>query len=209
MPRRFFVMLLKVKRSYLRLVRRVYRMLRHERLRDIEWLQLMIRPVFDRELWHPCRGTVADGLAIGLFCAMIPLPFQMIFAAIASIKRKANIPTAVAACWVTNPFTVAPIFIAQEGFGSFLVEVLHFPIPPILAKAHLTVPLLNQDLNVGHFIIGFFASALLLGLLAYPIVYAISALVPKMIPKKRITFMRKPLKNFNERAKRLRQMKSR
>lgn len=203
------MMLSNFKRTYLRLVRRVYRMLRHEKLRDVEWFQLLIKPVFDRELWHPCRGTVADGMAIGLFCAMIPIPFQMIFAAIASIRRRANIPTSVAACWVTNPFTAAPIFIAQEGFGSFLVQKLHFPMPPILEKAHWTVPLINQDLNVGHFIVGFFAAALILGLLAYPIVYMVSALVPKMIPKKKIKLIRKPLKSFNERTKRLRQMKSR
>ncbi len=172
------------KKRYLRLVRRAYRMLRSPRLRRHQWLQKILSPIFDRELWHPCRETVSHGLAIGLFVAMLPVLGQMILAAIGAVKFRANVPIAIAACWITNPLTQLPIMMFQERFGDFLRKTLHIPIHPILENTKLQLPHVGT-LSAGSFILGFLSIAVILMLLAYPTIYLISALVPKLIPKTR------------------------
>jgi len=175
-------MLANFKRNYLRLVRKAYRYLRSKKLREITWLQALIKPVFNRELWHPYRTTVARGLSIGLFTAMLPVPFQMVIAAIGSIRFKGNIPTAIASCWVTNPLTMIPLFIMQEKLGGFLSPLVMFWVEPFLENAFLQQPFLERSMNFG---IGFLTCAVILATLAFPVVWVISAVLPRMIPKHR------------------------
>jgi uncharacterized protein len=176
-----------LKIRYLRLVRKAYRALRSPGLRRHRWLQKIIVPMFHRELWHPCRDTVASGLAIGLFVSQLPIPGQMLLAALGSVRFRANVPFALAACWVTNPLTQLPIMLFQERFGDFLRDSLHIPIHPILEKIQVSLHFIpgmeNEVLNGGSFILGFITLAILLLLLAYPLVYLLSALMPKMLPK--------------------------
>lgn len=63
----------------------------------------------DRMLWSINRRNVAKGVAIGLFVAFIPLPLQMLLAAILSILLRANLLIAVVCTWITNPITFVPI----------------------------------------------------------------------------------------------------
>lgn len=171
-----------IKKRYLRLVRKAYRFLRSPSLEKYTWLQKILSPMFSRELWHPCRDSVSLGLAIGLFVSMLPLPGQMILAAIGTVKSKGNIPIAIAACWVTNPITQPFILRLQESFGDLLRST--FNIPMIFGKSEITLIGLGT-LNAGSFILGFLTMAILLMGLAYPIVYILSALLPKLIPKGR------------------------
>ena len=171
-----------LKKRYLRLVRSAYRLLRSKRLRRFPWLIKLLHPIFDRELWQPSRDTVAHGLAIGLFVSQLPMPGQMLFAALGAMRFSANVPIAVAACWITNPITQLPIWVTQAKFGDFLRETIHIPIHPVLEG--ISVPLPGSDsLSAGSFILGFLASGFLLLLLAYPAVYLFSALLPKILPK--------------------------
>lgn len=68
-------------------------------------------------LWHLNRHAVARGVAIGLFVAFIPLPLQMLLAALLAIFTHSNLPIAVALTWITNPITFLPInyFIYRVG----------------------------------------------------------------------------------------------
>jgi len=61
-------------------------------------------------LWHFNRHSVAKAFAVGLFCAWIPLPMQMVFAAVGAIYFRSNIPLSVALVWLTNPVTMPPLF---------------------------------------------------------------------------------------------------
>lgn len=63
------------------------------------------RFLHDPNLWHLNRYSVATAFSIGLAVALIPLPFQMLMAAILSIFFKANLPIAVGLTFVSNPFT--------------------------------------------------------------------------------------------------------
>ena len=178
-----------LKRRYLRIVRKTYRFLRSPGLRRRIWLQKTILPMFERDLWHPCRDSVASGLAIGLFASQLPIPGQMLLAGIWSVPFRANIPIALAACWVTNPITQIPIVLFQESFGDFLRGTMHIPIHPLLEKIQIPLSLFpcleGEYLNGGSFILGFLSLGILLFIVAYPLVYLLSALMPKTLPRTR------------------------
>lgn len=178
-----------IKRRYLRLVRRAYRMLRSPRLKRHPWLLKLLAPIFNRELWHPCRETVASGLGIGLFVAMLPIPGQMVLAAVIAMRLRANVAIAIAACWVTNPATIPIILPLQANFGTFLHDSVGLPEIPVISEWEGTIPAIlglpSQTVNAGSFITGFVVTALLCFLLAFPLIYALSALMPKLLPKTR------------------------
>ena len=171
-----------MKRRYLRMVRRAYRYLRHPHIRKRPWLVALTKPLFERDLWHPCRYTVAGAFSIGLFCAMLPIPFQMILAALASMRARVNIPISMAACWVSNPFTQVAIWLAQEKLGDWIREKTQIAIPHFM-DVEKTV--FDTTLNLGSFTVGFLAMGVILSILAYPIVYGIAAFLPNR--GKRIT----------------------
>lgn len=83
--------------------------------------------VLDEHLHHPalwcwsCR-TVSRGVAIGLLVAFLPLPFQMLLAAGMAILLCANLPTAVALTWITNPITFVPINYAIYWVGKIILS---------------------------------------------------------------------------------------
>jgi uncharacterized protein len=176
-----------MKKGYLKLVRRTFRALRHRRLRHRPWWRTLTRPLFNRRLWIPCRDTVSTGAAIGLFFAMMPIPFQTVPTALIAMRARANIPFAVASCWVTNPFTTPAILFAQYRLGHWMRSVLEIPMPQFLAKAHLEIPGAGS-LNAASFVLGFMSSGLLLALCAYPVVHLFSALLPHHLPVRRPGF---------------------
>ena len=75
------------------------------------------------DLWQLNRRSTARAAAIGIFCSMIPVPFQMVIAAALSILAGCNIPIAVALCWITNPLTIGPIFFGAYKVGSWMLGV--------------------------------------------------------------------------------------
>ena len=169
-----------MKVHYLRIVRRAFRALRHKKLRNRPWWQKISKPLFHRSLWVPCRDTVASGLAIGLFFSMMPFIPQSIFAAILAMRAKVNVPFAMAACFVSNPFTNVPFWYAQIHVGQWLINVLSLPVLP----GQITLPIVGI-VSASNFIVGFVAMGVLLALSAYPIVHLFSALLPHHLPVRR------------------------
>lgn len=82
-------------------------------------------------LWHINRKSIARGAVIGLLVAFLPLPGQMLLAAILAIGFTANLPIAIALTWVTNPFTFLPINYFIYKVGQFIIhdESNHHVIP--------------------------------------------------------------------------------
>ena len=92
------------------------------RLRDVKGLG-MFRDLFDRhELWHISRTSIARATAIGLFCAMVPLPGQMIVAVFIAIRVGANVPLAFSLIFITNPLTMPVIYLTAYLLGSALLN---------------------------------------------------------------------------------------
>lgn len=166
-----------MKRNYLRLVRRAFRYLRHPRIRNRPWLLALTKPLYSRELWHPCRYTVAGGLSIGIFCAMLPIPFQMLLAAIACMRAKVNIPIAMGTCWISNPFTHPPLIVLQLTFGHWIRKYVDIALP-FDKKTHIHFLELDVMGSPADFFVGCLAMAVIFGMLVYPIVYGISAFLP-------------------------------
>lgn len=57
---------------------------------------------------------MAAGLSGGLFFAMLPIPLQSFAAAGVGIARGWNLPAAIAATWLSNPFTYVPMLLAAK-----------------------------------------------------------------------------------------------
>jgi uncharacterized protein (DUF2062 family) len=170
-----------MKKNYLRLVRLAYRSLRHPHLRDRPWWQAFVRKITDRQLWIPCRDTVASGLAIGLFFSMVPVVPQSILAAALAMRVRANVAVAIASCFFSNPFTNVPIWIVQIRLGQWCLDTFPLPVPHFLEKVHTTLPGIGPA-SVAGFIVGFMATGVLLALSAFPLVHMFSRLMPHHLP---------------------------
>ncbi len=110
----------------------------------------------DPLLWHLNRHAVAGGISVGLFVAFIPIPLQMVLAAIVAIALRVNVPAAVLGAWFTNPLTMAPVFLLSYRIGAFLLRqsasVTDFEISlPWLRETldHTWQPLLLGSLVLG------------------------------------------------------------
>ncbi len=75
----------------------------------------------DPNLWHLNRHSVASATFIGFFVAFLPLPTQMIIAALLAILVRANLAISVALVWITNPFTMGPIFYLAYKVGAVVI----------------------------------------------------------------------------------------
>ena len=76
----------------------------------------------DPQIFHLTRHSAAGGMAAGLFCAFFPVPGHMLFAAIAAVGFRVNLPIAVAAVWVANPVTIPPIFYLAYRLGAAALD---------------------------------------------------------------------------------------
>lgn len=83
-----------------------------------------LQPVLSHPfLWHFSRHTVPGAFAVGLIAAMIPGPIQIVSATFLAIKFRVHLPTAIAATFISNPFTIVPIYWAAYRFGAFLLQI--------------------------------------------------------------------------------------
>lgn len=88
----------------------------HRALRPVSrWLN-------EPELWHLHRRSVAGATFIGLFCAFLPVPFQMLIAAVLAVVSRCNLPISVVLVWITNPLTMTPIFYFAYRLGAWLLD---------------------------------------------------------------------------------------
>ena len=177
-----------MKRRYLRLVRRIFRSLRHPRIRRSPRLTALTKRLFERDLWKPCRHTVAGGLSIGLFFAMSHIPLQSLVAAFFAMRLRVNIVFAVMGTWVTNPVTTLAIAVYQHKFGRWCREAVSFEYPAFLDAAELRVG--GVVFHFGDLLLGCVLSGLILGGLAYPVVHVIGGFIPHHhLPRRRVRTM--------------------
>jgi uncharacterized protein (DUF2062 family) len=72
-------------------------------------------------LWHLNRHSVAGAAGVGLFVAFLPVPFQMVLAALGALWLRVNLPLAVALIFITNPLTMGPAFYLCYKVGAWLL----------------------------------------------------------------------------------------
>lgn len=99
----------------------------HDKIRTHKSLQIFGTLLHDPNLWHLNRRSVAAGFGIGLFVACTPLPMHMLIAAALAIPLRANLPLAVMAVWINNPFTMVPIYYLGYRLGAYLLGTSGLP----------------------------------------------------------------------------------
>jgi len=67
------------------------------------------------------RKMITRGVVLGLFIAFIPMPMQMAATLLFMPFFRFNVPIAVAMVWITNPFTMPPIYVVEYYTGSFFL----------------------------------------------------------------------------------------
>jgi len=82
-------------------------------------------------LWSLNRRTVPGAVAIGLFCGLIPGPFQMLGALAVAVPLRQNLPVALITTLYTNPLTIVPLYVIAYHYGTlfFPAEAGPGPIP--------------------------------------------------------------------------------
>ena len=91
------------------------------RLRQHRSLRIFGSWTEETRLWHLSRHGAAKAFAIGLYCAMLPIPGQMFIAVAMAIIFTANLPLSFALIFVTNPLTMPAIFYGAYKLGAWLI----------------------------------------------------------------------------------------
>ena len=104
MPRKFF-------RKYLP---------SHQSIRENRYLRFFGAALQHHNLWHLHRRSVAGGVAIGMFCGLVPGPLQILSAVLCAIVFRVNLPVATIVTLYTNPFTILPLYYIAYKLGLFV-----------------------------------------------------------------------------------------
>ncbi len=135
-------------------------------------------------LWKFDVNTVSKGVAVGLFVNFIPLPLQMIMAALLSIPFRANLPIAVAISWINNPFTFLAINFLTYKVGAWIIQkedhvsmttTWHWDFSSLEGFWNSFLPWFSQFGKA--YLIGFFILSLSMAFLGYWIVQIVWKLI--------------------------------
>ncbi|MCD6173320.1 MAG: DUF2062 domain-containing protein [Sulfurimonas sp.] len=80
------------------------------------------------ELLSTNRRMVGRAVLVGLFIACIPMPMQMLLVLAMIPFFKFNVPIALAMCWLSNPFTMPPMYYMEYLTGSFVLGTEIAPV---------------------------------------------------------------------------------
>ena len=95
----------------------------HRSIKQNKALSMFGSLLHEPNLWHLNRRSASGAFGIGLFFAFWPVPFQMWLSAAVAIPMRANLPLSVATVWITNPFTMPPIFYTAYKVGATVLGV--------------------------------------------------------------------------------------
>jgi uncharacterized protein (DUF2062 family) len=79
--------------------------------------------IYAGNLWHINRYSASMAFFVGLFLAFIPVPGQMLLAALGAVLLRCNLPLSVGLVWITNPLTIPAIFYLAYQVGALIIDV--------------------------------------------------------------------------------------
>ncbi len=134
------------------------------KLREIKSLQVLGEWIYEPNLWHLNRYSASMAFFVGLFVAFMPLPGQMIIAALMAVGLRCNLPISVGLVWITNPVTMPAIFYLAYRVGCMLLGV-----PAIAFEIELSWEWLTHSLTTiwQPFLLGCVVCGTLVGSLGY------------------------------------------
>ncbi len=74
-----------------------------------------------REYLSINRKSVSRGVFIGLFWGFIPMPMQMAAVLATTPFIRFNVPIAISMVWLSNPFTMPPMYYMEYLTGNFIL----------------------------------------------------------------------------------------
>lgn len=93
-------------------------------MRKKKALNFLGEKLYAQNLWHLNRRSVSKAFLFGIFASFLPIPFQMVVAAVLAIIYEANIPLSVALVWISNPLTWVPIFYSTYKLGAWILGIV-------------------------------------------------------------------------------------
>lgn len=132
------------------------------RLRSSGALNILGDWIYAGNLWHINRYSASMAFFVGLFLAFIPVPGQMLLAALGAVLLRCNLPLSVGLVWITNPLTVPAIFFLAYKVGALVIDVPVQDIEFSLSMAWFETGLLRvwKPLVVGCLLCGLFFGSL-------------------------------------------------
>ena len=99
---------------------------------------------------------------MGLFSAFIPVPSQMLQAAIIAIYFRVNLPISVALVWITNPITIPPMIYGSYRVGAWVLgnDVTELQVELSLDWVLANFVAIGKPLFVGSVICGLIAGSI-------------------------------------------------
>tara|TARA_B100000530_G_C15933747_1_gene478121 strand:- start:1424 stop:2083 length:660 start_codon:yes stop_codon:yes gene_type:complete len=98
----------------------------------LPWARPFKRFLGHPNIWALNRKSIAGGVAAGLFCGLIPGPFQIFGSLLWVLVAKVNMPVAFAVTLYTNPVTIVPLYLIAVAYGDLLLGGLgESNLPPI------------------------------------------------------------------------------
>jgi len=94
----------------------------HHKIRSHKHLKCFGSLLHYPNIWHLNRRSVSGAFFLGLLCAWIPVPFQMLIAAAVAIMARVNLPVSIGLVWVSNPFTMPPMFYFAYKIGAWILS---------------------------------------------------------------------------------------
>jgi uncharacterized protein (DUF2062 family) len=132
------------------------------RLRAVRSLRFLGEWLYQPNLWHINRTSASRAFFVGLFLAFMPIPIQMVVAALVSVRIRCNLPLAVGLCWVSNPVTIPPLFYFSYRVGAVVLgtrpQALDFQLNWDWISSSLVM--VWQPFLLGCLICGFFFGSL-------------------------------------------------
>jgi uncharacterized protein (DUF2062 family) len=130
-------------------------------IREHKYLRFLGKLLHDPNILHLNRRSVSGAFSVGLFMALMPIPFQMVLAAIGAIVVRVNLPISVTLVWITNPLTIPPMFYFSYKVGTWILG-----LPTRAFEFQLSIEWLMaqwdaiwQPLLLGSFVCGTLAAA--------------------------------------------------
>ncbi|NOR55627.1 MAG: DUF2062 domain-containing protein [Sulfurovum sp.] len=74
-----------------------------------------------RAYFNVNRKMITRGILIGLFWAFIPMPMQMLAVIACTPFIRFNVAVAIAMVWLSNPFTMPPMYYMEYLTGNFIL----------------------------------------------------------------------------------------
>jgi len=74
-----------------------------------------------RAYFNVNRKMITRGVFIGLFWAFIPMPMQMLAVIACTPFIRFNVPIAIAMVWLSNPFTMPPMYYMEYLTGNLIL----------------------------------------------------------------------------------------